>query len=44
VISYYYNTENAHTVTFNTDGGNEIAAQPVEYNAKATKPEDPTKK
>ena len=33
-----------YTVTFNTDGGNAIASQKVEYGKKATKPQDPTKK
>ena len=31
------------TVTFNTDGGSEVAAQTVEDGKSATKPEDPTK-
>jgi len=31
------------TVTFNTDGGNEVAAQTVEDGKTATKPDDPTK-
>ncbi len=31
------------TVTFNTDGGSEVAAQTVEDGKSATKPDDPTK-
>ena len=32
-----------YTVTFNTNGGNTITAQPVEYKTKATKPATPKK-
>ena len=32
-----------NTVSFETDGGSEIAAQTVDYGSKATKPDDPTK-
>jgi hypothetical protein len=42
VISYYYNTKDSLTVTF-VDGTETLEAQPVQYNAKATKPEDPIK-
>jgi hypothetical protein len=42
VISYYYNTKDSLTVTF-VDGTKTLEAQPVQYNAKATKPEDPIK-
>lgn len=36
-------TINEYTVTFNSNGGSEVAAQTVEYDSKATKPADPTK-
>ena len=32
-----------YTVTFNSNGGSEVPSQEVNYGAKATKPEDPTK-
>ena len=32
-----------HTVSFNTNGGNQIASQRVKHGEKATKPEDPVK-
>jgi uncharacterized repeat protein (TIGR02543 family) len=34
---------NTYTVSFETNGGNSIADQQVNYNEKATRPEDPTK-
>jgi len=36
-------TQNTHTVTFNSNGGSEVAPQTVAEGAKATKPADPTK-
>ena len=36
-------TINTYTVEFDTDGGSTIENQTVDYNAKATRPEDPTK-
>ena len=36
-------TPTTFTVTFDTDGGSEVAAQTVNENGKATKPADPTK-
>ncbi len=33
----------AYTVTFDTDGGSEVASQSVEEGSKATKPADPTR-
>ena len=36
-------TVNKYKVTFNSDGGSEVAAQEIEYNKTATKPTDPTK-
>jgi len=35
--------EKEYTVTFDTDGGNDITAQTVKFNGKATKPQDPVK-
>ena len=39
----YTNTVNNYTVTFNTNGGNAIDDQAVNYNDTATRPADPTK-
>ena len=39
----YTNTVNNYTVTFNTNGGNAIDDQVVNYNDTATRPADPTK-
>lgn len=36
-------TANKYTVSFNTNGGGDIAAQTIEYNKTAAKPADPTK-
>ena len=36
-------TINTYTLTFDSDGGSEVAAQTVNYGAKATKPANPTK-
>lgn len=36
-------TIKSYTVTFDTDGGSEVAAKTVDYNGKATKPADPKK-
>lgn len=36
-------TPSTYTVTFNTDGGSDVAAQTVTSGAKATKPADPAK-
>ena len=36
-------TPKKYTVTFNSDGGSEVASQEVEYNGTATQPANPTK-
>ena len=36
-------TINQYTVTFNSNGGSNVASQTINYNGKATKPADPTK-
>ena len=41
VVSYYYTTEDSHTVTF--IDGETIEAQPIAHNAKVSEPEDPIK-
>ena len=44
VTTIYANwTINQYAVKFNTNGGSTIADQSIDYNAKATKPADPTK-
>ena len=35
-------TKASHTVTFNSNGGSDVAQQPVEHGGKAEKPADPT--
>ncbi len=39
----YTSTVNKYTVSFDSDGGTEVAAQTVDYGSKATKPADPAK-
>ena len=34
---------NTHTVTFDSNGGSEVASQTVAHKGKATKPANPTK-
>ncbi|MBR6073186.1 MAG: InlB B-repeat-containing protein [Bacilli bacterium] len=41
-VEYVYDREE-YTVTFNTDGGSEVADQTIIYGNKITKPTDPTK-
>ncbi len=36
-------TVNQYTVSFDSDGGSEVASQTIDYGSKATKPADPTK-
>ncbi len=38
------NEDQEFTVTFDSDGGSEVAEQTVKYNKKATQPKNPTKK
>lgn len=40
---YAHWTANTRTVSFDSQGGSSVASQTVNYNAKATKPTDPTK-
>ncbi|MBO6302969.1 MAG: InlB B-repeat-containing protein [Ruminiclostridium sp.] len=40
---YAHWTANTRTVTFDSQGGSSVSSQTVNYNAKATKPTDPTK-
>lgn len=37
------NTNTVYTISFNTDGGNQVVSQQVEEGAKVTKPVDPSK-
>ena len=39
----YFETLDVYTVTFNTDGGTDVAPQNVDHGTKATKPANPTK-